>query len=99
MAYYQTHIMMQEEDGIYRHIPLYFGTTQDRKEGEEHFNKVCAQIFEFEKDVEFKVHDGSGIFGTIKSACGNVTSSFNIKGKYLVELTQSIFKPSTASII
>lgn len=97
--YYQTHIMMQEEDGIYRHIPLYFGTTQDKQQGIEHFEKVCAQIFEFETDVErTELHEPT-MTGTIKSACGNVTSSFNHKGKYLVELQESTFKPSTASII
>lgn len=97
--YYQTHILIQGEDGIYRHIPLYFGTTQDKSEGIEHFEKVCAQIFEFEKDIERTPLHEPTMMGTIKSACGNVTSSFNHKGKYLVELQESHFKPTNASII
>ncbi len=97
--YYQTHIMIQGEDAIYRHIPLYFGYTTDRKKAEEFYKKVCAQIFEFEKDVKYSVYDTPTTTGTIMSACGNVTQSFNHQGRYLVELQQWQFKPTTPSII
>lgn len=97
--YYQVHILIQEEDGIYRHIPLYFCTTQDKVKGINSFHAVCAQIFEFEKNVTVKGPHKRSPTGTIMSACGNVTSSFNHKGKYLVELTEWDFKPTNASII
>ena len=97
--YYQVHILIQEEDGIYRHIPLYFCTTQELEKGIESFKKVCAQVFEFEKDIEYDNFSEPTMTGTIMSAKGNVTSSFNHKGRYLVELQQSPFKPSCASII
>lgn len=97
--YYQVHILIQEEDKIYRHIPLYFCTTQDREKAIGSFKAVCAQVFEFEKDVDVRGPYKRDSTGTIMSACGNVTSSFNHKGKYLVELTEWDFKPTNASII
>ena len=97
--YYQTHILIQGEDGIYRHIPLYFGTTQEYEKAVEHFKSVCAQIFEFEKDIKVPVKPNSGMFGVIMSACGNVTSHFNVTGRYLVELREQVFKPTNPSII
>lgn len=97
--YYQIHILIQEEDGIFRHIPLYFCTTQDKEKAVENFKKVCAQVFEFMENVAYKDFEKPLLDGTIKQAMGDVTSSYNHKGCYLVELQQNVFKPTCASFI
>ena len=99
MCYYQIHVLIQEDDAIYRHIPLYFGTTTDKALAVKFFESACMQIFEFEDMPKITEFDKPLVDGTIKQAIGNVTSSYNHKGKYLVELQQNAFKPQSLGIL
>lgn len=97
--HYQIHLCLKCEDGIFRHIPLYFCYTTDKEKAVENFHKAYNQIFEFDDKPKIQTVTYPNSFGTILSAVGEVKTSFDFCGTYLLELSQSEFKPSTCSLL
>lgn len=92
--YYQIHILKREEDGIYRHLPLYFMTTPDFKTAKQNFHNVVENFFWGEEKPVITSPDR---LGTCMIARGEITAHYNLRGTYAVELVKTFrdmcFKP------
>ena len=98
--YYSIHILIRDSrkgvnpSGVFRHVPIYFCTTENFDEACESFRKACFQIFGNCDDVE--EHDKPNCVCERKSKWGKVGSleyGPDYGADYLVQLVEFSHKP------
>lgn len=86
---YQIHITKKEEDGIWRHIPLYFLTTADFNVAKQNFENVVKNFFKFENEPEIKYFTNATLFGERATATGEITAGYNVCGTYCIAIHET----------
>lgn len=89
IMYYQIHIEKKGDDGIFRHIPLYFLTTTDFNTAKENFQKVVDNFFHFEEKPKVEEFKDANIFCERMRATGEITAHYNVCGTYCIALCET----------